>query len=515
MQKLVTSAEMREMDRRTIEDIRIPGLVLMENAGLGVVRCVEEILCPPAGKRVGIFCGKGNNGGDAMVAARHLHNRGFDVKVILIGEKEKIRGDALVNFHILQNMKIPVFEIQTRRVLEKFKPIDLIVDGLLGTGITGEVAGLMVDVIRWINGSGMPVVSIDLPSGLGSDDGEYQGACVRADYTVTMAKLKRGLVLYPGREMAGRISIVDIGIPEMVSQSVGVQTFLVEEKDVRNQLPLRPPNGHKGTFGKIVVLAGSTGLTGAATLCSKASLLTGAGLTVLGIPEGINSILEEKLTEVMTRPLPQTSEGTLSLKAEKVIYQLLPWADVLAIGPGLSTQPETKELIRKIVGKIRIPHVIDADGLNAFEGESHFLEKPNGKRILTPHYGELARLISRPIDEIAKDPIESARENAKRFGSVLVLKGAPTVVADPQGNVYVNSTGNSGMATAGSGDVLTGTIAGFLAQGCLPVHAAVLGVYLHGLAGDIAGKRFGRRSLVAGDLLVTLGQAIQRVEECR
>ncbi len=515
MQRLVTSDEMREMDKRTIEEIRIPGLILMENAGIGVVRCVEKILSPPDGKHVMIFCGKGNNGGDGMVVARHLHNKGMNAEVILIGEKEKIKGDALVNFHILQNMGVPIVEIKTRRVLEKFKQVDLIVDGLLGTGISGEVTGLMADVIRWINGTGVPVVSIDLPSGLGSDDGEFQGVCVRADHTMTMAKLKRGLVLYPGREIAGCVSVVDIGIPEIVSKSVGVQTFLVEEKDVRNQLPVRPPNGHKGTFGKIVVLAGSTGLTGAATLCSKASLLAGGGMTILGIPEGINPILEEKLTEVMTRPLPQTPEGTLSLKAEKAVYQLLPWADALAIGPGLSTEHETKELIRKILGKIRIPHVIDADGLNAFAGEAYLLEKPKGKRILTPHYGELARLNSRPIDEIVKNPIETARESARRFGSVLVLKGAPTVVADPQGNVYVNSTGNSGMATAGSGDVLTGMITGFLAQGCLPIHAAVIGVYLHGLAGDIAGERFGRRSLVAGDLLITLGQAIRQVEECK
>jgi hydroxyethylthiazole kinase-like uncharacterized protein yjeF len=512
MQRLVTAKEMQEMDGKTIQRIGVQSLLLMENAGLGVVQIVEERLGELKGNRVVIFCGKGNNGGDGMVAARHLFNKGIAVQVILIAQKEKVRGDARTNMIILQNMGIDPVEVKTRRALEKYNNVDLVVDALLGTGLTGEVIGFIADVIRWINRTGIPVVSVDLPSGLHSDTGTYQGECIRADYTVTMAELKRGLVLYPGREMAGHISLVDIGIPESVSQSVGVQTFLVDKEDIQNRLPSRPPSGHKGTFGKTLVLAGSPGLTGAAMLCSKASLLVGGGLTILGIPEGINSIMEVKLTEVMTKPLVETSQGTLSLQAEKDIDQLLDWADVLAIGPGLSTETETGQLIRKIVTRLEKPHVIDADGLNAFEGMEHLLEKSQGERILTPHYGELSRLISLPIDRIAKDPIEMARQNAKRFKSVLVLKGAPTVIADPEGTVFVNPTGNSGMATAGCGDVLTGAITGFLAQGCTPIHASVLGVYIHGLAGDIAAGCFNQRSLVAGDLLMTLNQAIQQVE---
>lgn len=512
MRRLVTAKEMRAMDQQAIQKIGMQGLLLMENAGLGVVQVVEEQLRELKGNRVAIYCGKGNNGGDGMVAARHLFNKGIAVQVILIGEKEKVKGDGRINMVILQNMGIEPIEVKTRRALEKFKDADLIVDALLGTGMTGKVTGFVADVIQWINRTTIPVVSVDLPSGLDSDTGTCQDECIRADQTVTMAELKRGLVLYPGREMAGHISLVDIGIPESVSRSAGVQTFLVEEEDIRNQMPFRPPEGHKGTFGKTLVIAGSPGLTGAATLCSKASLLVGGGLTILGIPESINPILEVKLTEVMTKPLVETQGGTLSLRAEKDINQLLDWADVLAIGPGLSTEPETAQLIRKIVTHIQKPHVIDADGLNAFEGEGHLLEKPQGERILTPHYGELSRLISLPIDRIAKNPIEIARQSAKRFKSVLVLKGAPAVIADPEGTVYVNPTGNSGMATAGCGDVLTGAITGFLAQGCMPIHAAILGVYIHGLAGDIAGERYSPRSLIAGDLLATLYQAIQQVE---
>lgn len=513
MRRVVTAKEMREIDRRTIKDVGVPSLLLMENAGLGVVGIIKEMLGGDEEKRVIIFCGKGNNGGDGMVVARHLFNQGIRVNVYLFGEKGTLKGDALKNFHILEGFGIKVVMIRDKKDLRNVSEGDLIVDALLGTGVTGEVGGLLAEIIDWINCSSMSVVSVDIPSGLHCDDGSFRGSCVCADQTATMAELKRGLVLPPGRELAGRVTVVDIGAPDFVAQSLGVKTFIVEEDDVSGRLPVRPATAHKGTFGKILILAGSTGMTGAAVLASRASLRVGGGLTILGIPRDFNPVMEGKLTEVMTKPLPQTPAGTLSLEAEGEIKTLLQWADVLAIGPGLSTEAETAELVRQVVVKAKVPMVIDADGINAFSGKASLLEKGEGNRILTPHYGELSRVIGLSLDEISKNRVETARESALRFGSVVVLKGSPTVVASPEGDVYVNPTGNSGMATAGAGDVLTGAIVGLLAQGCSPLDAALCGVFLHGLAGDLGGEILGRRSLVAGDLVDFLGEALCRLEE--
>ena len=513
MRRLVTAEEMREIDRCTIEDLGVPGLLLMENAGLGVLRVVEQLLSESKGKRVTILCGRGNNGGDGMVVARHLFNRGILMGVYLVGKKESVKGDARINIQILESCGIDISEIHEKKDLRRITQADIIVDALLGTGITGEVRGLMAHIIDWVNRSSRPVVSVDLPSGLHCDDGSYQGACVRADRTVTMAEMKRGLALPPGRELAGKVTVVDIGAPAFVSESAGIKTFLVEPEDIRRRLPQRPPAAHKGDFGKILVLAGSPGMTGAATLASLAALRVGSGLTILGIPRSLNTILEEKLTEVMTKPLPETPQGTLSLDAEAEIDALLEWADVLAIGPGLSTVSETAELIRRIVKKTMIPMIIDADGLNAFSGREDILEKKKSPRVITPHYGELSRLNGLSINDIAKNRVEVARESAARFGGTVVLKGSPTVIGDSDGCVFVNPTGNSGMATPGTGDVLTGMIVGFLGQGCSTLDASLCSVYLHGLAGDMGAQAVGQRSLIAGDLIDFLSTALLDTEE--
>ena len=515
MRRIVTTEEMRKIDRRTIEDVGVPGLLLMENAGLGVVRVIEEVLSETNGRRVTVVCGKGNNGGDGMVIARHLFNRGISVRIILIGKKEQLQGDALINMRIVDSFGLEIDEVNDKKILRRVDEGDLIVDALLGTGITGEVQGFYADVIEWMNRSSVPVVSVDVPSGLHADDGTFEGACVRAYRTVTMAEIKRGLVLPPGRELAGELTVADIGAPAFVSESVGVRTFIIEEEDVRERLPERPVSAHKGAFGKILIIAGSTGMTGAAVLASMAALRVGGGLTILGIPESLNPILEEKLTEVMTKPLPETNQGTLSENAESEIDELLEWADVLAVGPGVTTVPKTAELVRKIVMKSKKPMVIDADGLNAFSGMAELLGKKEGPTVMTPHYGELSRIINLSIEEIAVNRIEVARECAGRFGAVVVLKGAPTVIANPEGEVFVNSTGNSGMATPGSGDVLTGMIVGLLGQGCAPLDASLCGVFLHGLSGDISAELQGQRSLIAGDLVDYISEALLSVGETK
>jgi NAD(P)H-hydrate epimerase len=511
MRRIVTAEEMRIIDQMTIQEIGVPGLLLMENAGLGVVDVVEDLLCETDGNRILILCGKGNNGGDGMVVARHLFNRGKEVHVFLIGEKNKLKGDALTNMRILEGFQIAINEITEKKQLKRLPESDLIVDALLGTGVTGEVTGLLADAIRWINACSAPVVSVDLPSGLHSNDGTFQGVCIKASRTATMAELKRGLVLPPGRDLAGDVSVVDIGSPEFAAQKVGIQTFLLESSDILKRIPPRPRHAHKGDFGKIAVLAGSPGMTGAATLTSLASLRVGGGLTILGVPSSLNPILEEKCTEVMTRPLPETTTGTVSLNAKKEIDTLVKWADALAIGPGLSMDPETRELVRIIVTGQDIPMVIDADGINAFIGATDLLKKKKGDFILTPHAGELSRLINKPIETIRFNRIEVARECASSFQCVFVLKGSPTVIADPDGFVYLNPTGNSGMATAGSGDVLTGMIVGFMGQGVSTMDSAICGVYLHGMTGDVAANAIGERSLLSGDLLDFIGETFCRL----
>jgi ADP-dependent NAD(P)H-hydrate dehydratase / NAD(P)H-hydrate epimerase len=363
-----------------------------------------------------------------------------------------------------------------------------------------------------MNGSRVPILSIDLPSGLDADSGRPCGACVRAERTVTLAVLKRGLVFYPGKTLAGRIRICDIGMPPSAVESAELRTFMAEASDIRARLPVRPPDGHKGTFGSVFMLAGSTGMGGAAVLASLASLRAGAGLTVLGIPQSLNPAIETAALEVITRPLLQTSEGSVSLRAERGIDGLLKSADAAAFGPGMSRNPETADLIRRAALRCAVPLVLDADGLNAFEGCAGRLRRRGAATVLTPHAGELSRLSGLTVQEILADPVDTARRFAEEWTAVVVLKGAPTVIAEPSGRATVNPTGNSGMATAGSGDVLTGLIAGLMAQGASAPDAALCGVYPHGFAGDLAAAEGNARSLIAGDLLRAIGSAFSAVE---
>jgi len=508
MQRIVTAGEMREIDQRTIKEACMPGILLMENAGMGLVQVIMDYLKDVKDARVTILCGRGNNGGDGMVVARHLYNRGIHVSVYLAGDSKGLKGDALVNYDILKGYGLDVIELNSARTLKGNHQADLIVDALLGTGISGGVKGLVGEVIRWINRTSVPVISVDLPSGLQSDDGQYTGDCVQADHTVTMAAIKRGLLLPPGRELAGHLTVVDIGVPDFIAESVDSKVYLIESSDILPRLPERPAAAHKGTFGKLAILAGSRGMTGAGVLCSQASLRIGAGLTILGVPESLNPVFEDKLTEVMTQPLPETNEGSLSRKSKKGVQTLLSWADVVAMGPGLSMHTETSGLIREQVLDCSLPLLLDADGINAFAGHADLLEKRKGAMILTPHYGELSRLTGQSIEEIAVHRIEVAKRQAIRFKAVLILKGSPTVIAAPNGEIFINSTGNSGMATAGSGDVLTGMVAGLMAQGSSSLDAAICGVYLHGLAGDLAAQDYGQPSLLAGDIVDYIPEAV-------
>jgi hydroxyethylthiazole kinase-like uncharacterized protein yjeF len=509
--KIVTAKEMRNIDYQTINEIGIPGVVLMENAGLGVVQAIERDF-PLQTFSIAIFAGKGNNGGDGLVIARYLVRKGYKAIIYLLAEPDKFIGDALINLRIAQNIGLNIEYILSDEQLNEKKGIisqnNLIIDAIFGTGLSGPVRGFASNVIDYLNSTGIPIVAVDLPSGLDSDTGKVEGSCIKAVMTVTIALPKRGLLLYPGAKFVGKLEIADIGIPQSVIDSQNISIALIQSPCALKLLPERPRDGHKGLFGRVLIIAGSVGLTGASAMASLSALRVGAGLVTLGTPESLNPIMEVKLTEAMTLPLPETSYQTLSIKAYDRIMQMVNGTDVVAIGPGLSRNPETIELVQKLCKDINIPKVIDADGLNALAEDKSCLWELGKQTVLTPHPGEMARLIGKTISDVQSDRINIAIDFAKEYGVILVLKGVPTVIAEPNGEAYLNATGNPGMASGGTGDVLTGTIAGFLAQGLDAKSSAILGVYIHGLAGDLASIDKGEAGLIAGDLIGFLPKAI-------
>jgi NAD(P)H-hydrate epimerase len=508
--KVVTAQQMRAIDAQTIENIGIPGIVLMENAGRAVTKVIKKILTD--GKKVSVFVGRGNNGGDGLVVARYLSLAGFDVTIYLLSEAEQFEGDALTNLQIAQNLKLSIKLLLSPEKLSEYRYeiqfSDVIVDSIFGTGLKGVIRGIAADIIEFINSTGKPIVAIDLPSGLEADTGQAEGVCIHANHTVTMGLPKRGLFLYPGANLTGKLTVADIGFPPKIIDEQSIKVNWVQKDDAARLMPARPRHSHKGTFGHVFVIAGSVGLTGAAALASEAALRIGAGMVTLGIPKSLNPVMEEKLTEVMTIPLPETDAQSLALEAKTKIFDFLEKADVAAIGPGLSRNPQTVELIHQLSVEIELPKVIDADGLNALSEKRELLDRLDSQTILTPHPGEMARLLNCSPQEVESDRIGTAQNLAEKHGLTLVLKGVPTIIASDSSEVYINSTGNPGMATAGMGDVLTGAIAGLLAQGLAPVDAAVLGVYLHGLAGDVAAEIVGESGLIAGDVLKVLPKTL-------
>ncbi len=518
--QIVTGPEMRELDRITIEEIGIPGVVLMEQAGRGAAQEIASKLKNNAS--ILIIAGKGNNGGDGFVIHRWLTHLGYNCTTLLLAPKEKVSGDAKVNLEILYQMKEEVREIQNEVDLNNFweniDTYDLIVDAILGTGLSGEVRGLSRFVIELINESFLLVVAIDIPSGLDSIRGVPLGVAIEAEMTVTFALPKLGLLQFPGKHYVGDLRIVDIGIPEIVVKKAGIQRLWMNNDYCSKMLPIRPEEGHKGTFGRVLIFAGSEGMTGAAALTCEAALRSGAGLVTLGIPESLNSIMEVKLTEVMTYPLPE-KEGYLAQKGIQQIRELVEKVDVVAVGPGMGQNDDLVHIMKDLLEFCDKPLVIDADGLNNLtctysQSLLPLLKQREGMTVLTPHPGEMSRLIGMSISEVQSDRIGVAERFAKEYHVILVLKGTPTITAFPDGQIYLNSTGNEGMGTGGSGDVLTGIISGFLAQQLDEVSVPAA-VYLHGLAGDIQAAATNHRSLIAGDLLTGLALAFQKIEDRR
>ncbi len=519
---VVTAAEMQAIDKATIERIGLPGVVLMENAGRGVVQAIADLAenddTALNNLNVAVICGKGNNGGDGFVVARYLLNAGAAVRVYLLGKVDDVKGDARIHLQILQKIEADFREIATENALAdvQLKDADVIVDAIFGTGFRGAPHGLAALMIERINAccDTVYIVSVDAPSGVDMSTAQADGPAVRADLTVTMALPKVGHLFEPGRSYTGQLRVVDIGVPPRVIEEANLSLEWLDAEEIRLLFPPRKFNSHKGDFGKVAIIAGSNGMTGAAALTCLAAMRIGAGLVKLGIPKSLNSIVAAKLTEVMTIPMSETSVGSLCMLDEKEIGMLTQWADVMAIGPGLSRHPETVELVWREAQSSTIPLVVDADGLNALAEKPSILTKAAAIRpvIITPHPGEMARLLKIQLESIRQDPIGVARQAARHFNCTVVLKTAPALIAAPDGHIWINSSGNPGLATGGSGDVLTGMIAGLLGQGFSPVNAARAAVFLHGLAADLYTAENSEYGLIAGDIVEWIPRAIRQLQ---
>ncbi len=498
-----------------------PGIELMERAGTGLVGVLRKMIPDIVKKKFVVFVGRGNNGGDGLVVARKLKEMGAQVRVVLLAQEKEMKEDTktnLIRVKIADMETIPLRDFSTERIKEEISKSDIIVDAIFGTGFSGVIEDLTKDTIEAINNSKKYVVACDIPSGVNGDTGEVGGCCVASDLTVTFAYPKKGLFLYPGYRFAGNIRTVDIGIKE---EDLPSPWSMLTSSEIREILPKRRKDAHKKDFGHVLILAGSSGMTGAASLTCQGALRVGAGLVTLGIPESLNTIMEVKITEAMTLPLPETDEKSLSAKGIDKILDFIERrkVDVIVIGPGLSTNRSTGKLVKKILDKVDLPCVVDADGINSLASEAT-LAKAKAKIIITPHPGELARLLGKKAEDIQRERIGYALEFSEKNNLVCVLKGYQTLITKGE-DVFINPLGNPGMASGGSGDVLSGMIGGLVGQlrllgsgrknNLLP--AAMCGVYLHGLAGDLARREKGEMSLIASDIVEKIPQAIREVLE--
>ena len=509
--KLATAAEMKELDRRAIEEVGIPSIELMERAAEGVAKVTLSLL-PEKKGRAAIFCGSGNNGGDGIAAARLLFLAGVKVRAFLVGSYEKLTPDAMEETGRLSECGVE---------LETFDPDDLsqtaytrgshvIIDAIFGVGLSREIApdSKFAAAISLMNECRGKVVAADIASGVEADTGRVLGLAAKADKTITFTLAKVGQLIGEGAECSGEVTVWDIGIPKKLIGETACPVQTMELSFAKAALPKRKTDGHKGTFGKVLVIGGAVGYTGAPYLTASAAVHSGCGLTFLGVPEGIWQVEAVKCTSAMPFPLPEKS-GLLSYKALQEIREKLAACDVLALGPGLGKSEQVTRLVCQLLRETEKPVVLDADGINALAGHIDVLDERRGHvTILTPHDGEFARLGG---DLTGGDRLGAARSFAQAHGCILVLKGHRTLVAVPEGNVLVNTTGNSGLAKGGSGDVLTGIVASLLAQGASPVQAAGLGVWLHGCAGDAAAKRLTPYAVTPADVIAALPEAFSKL----
>ena len=511
-----TAEQMREIDRTTIEDYGVPGVVLMEAAGRGVV----DVICglhPAQDLRVVILCGSGNNGGDGYVVARHLLGRGAKATVLMLADRAKIRGDALVNLEILEKMKADIRSLQDAGDLAHAEQVlthaQVVVDALLGTGLNSDVRGQYRRVLERANRCSSLKVAVDIPSGLHADTGQVQGVAFSADHTVTFAYPKVGLVTHPGVGQTGELHVVDIGVPAGVEAAKEFAAEVLEAQRVGSFLEHRPSWGHKGTYGHLLIIAGSPGKSGAAILCGEAALRAGVGLVTIASPPDTMRAMENKTVEAMLAPLwPEGKDLLDSQAVYSHVQTLMQGKTAVAIGPGIPRGPAMQAFINWLVRQSAIPMVVDADGLNELALDLSALQEATVPILLTPHPGEMARLTGKPVSEVQAERLVTARDLARDHGVYVALKGHRTVIAAPDETVYINPTGNSGMGSGGTGDVLTGLAGSFLAQLHPPLDSLLLSVFVHGVAGDRAADRHGQRGLLASDLLAEVGGVLKQWE---
>lgn len=518
--KILTAHQMRNIDHRALSRYHLPGIVLMENAGRAVVEHILESLEDELDDAaVAIICGKGNNGGDGFVVARHLHGFGVTPHVFLVAHREDVEGDAAANLRILDRLPIPLHEVANSKLwrgladganpLEEF---DVIVDALLGTGLKGRVRGDYAAIVRDINESGAHVVAVDIPSGLSGGSSGVGGVAVHANATVTFMAPKIPHLFPPAEACCGDLVVAGIGIPEEALEDEGVWLEWVDEDALEGLLPPRSDDSHKGDYGHVMVVGGSVGQAGAVRMTAESVLAAGAGLVTAAVPQSVRAEVAV-CAEAMTVPLAETGQGMISRRAINGLRQMLAERTVLAVGMGAGQGRETQGILRSLVTGAKVPTVVDADGLNAFAGHEDTLDGSKRPLILTPHPGEMARLAGVETAVVQADRVGTCRRFAMSHHCHVVLKGYRTLVGTPEGRVFVNPTGNPGLATAGAGDILTGVLAGLIASGVDVTDALILGAFAHGLAADMFAEDHGLTSLTARRLLEVLPEAMGQLEE--
>lgn len=509
--KACFASEMRGVDKAASEIGGIPSIVLMENAAMACVEELKNDFANLSEKSVAVFCGKGNNGGDGFAIARHLYNMGIDVAVYLVCGNE-FKGDAKINFDIIKRMNINIDVISDIEDLKYIvRSYDIIVDAIFGTGISGTVRGISYDVISEINDNAKYIMAVDVPSGINSDSGEICGVCIKADKTVTFAAYKVGMLMFPAADYVGKAAVKNISIPDYIIDGQNLKINVIDDKFVRSNFPKRENNSQKGDYGKVLVIAGSAGMTGAAYLSSQTAVTTGSGLVTLAVPSSLNGAMEAKTTEVMTVPLSDKN-GRISAGAIDEILKRVDKADTVLIGPGLGRCDDVSEVVESVLEYSKVPVIIDADGINAVAENMKALSSCcTCPVIFTPHTVEMSRLTGLEREYIEDNRLVTAKEFAEENGVTLILKGHHTIVTGQDGEQYINITGNSGLATGGSGDVLAGTVASLVSRGINETVASAMAVYIHGLAGDIAKDKYGIESVIASKVMECIPCALRQI----
>lgn len=513
---LVNSSEMKEIDRLTVEKYSLPAIILMENAGINVADALSNELGRLLFRRINVFCGGGNNGGDGFVVARHLKTEGAYVKVFFTGDYVLLKDELKVNYNAALKYGVEIIHLKSAEDIRKYESsilgCEIVIDALIGTGLKQDIGGFMAQLVVYINMMGKYTVSVDIPSGVDADTGNINGIGIYANLTITFGLPKIGIAIYPGLEYVGKLVVADINIPTELL-AIPRRNVLITKELVTPMMPYRQPNANKGNFGPVLIIGGSPGMTGAVVLTAKAALKSGAGIVTVAVSQSLAANIKSRTDEVIVASVKETKDGFISEEAYTHIMELVGQSKVVVIGPGMGRDKGTQALIRKLITDIKKPLVIDADALNAMEIDKTCLKNIDKDVILTPHIGEMSRLTGLKIEEIIKDKIGVLRSFTSTYKVNVILKDGRSILADSENNIYINTTGNSGMATPGSGDVLSGIIAAFMAHSMLSAQAGIVANYTHGLAGDMLLSEISGEGITAGDIINNVPKAIKALKK--